>query len=135
MKDCCGGGRVLIYSCSGGSDVGEISDKVSRKLSKEGIGKMTCLAGIGAGISGFIESAKGTDVNITIDGCKVQCAKRSLEKLGIIHKEFILTELGLEKNNTQVSEDVVEIVCDKIKKVLGIEGKTSNKEEGESCCC
>lgn len=36
----------LIYSCSGCADVGEIADQVARKLTRDGYGKMTCLASI-----------------------------------------------------------------------------------------
>ncbi|MDD1744422.1 MAG: putative zinc-binding protein [Candidatus Methanoperedens sp.] len=57
MAECCTGGTRLIYSCSGGSNVGEIADRVARKLRSEGFGTMTCLASIGAHLSGFVESA------------------------------------------------------------------------------
>jgi len=133
MKDCCSGGsKVLIYACSGSSDVGEIADKVARKLSKEGVGKMTCLAGLGAGLSGFIESAKSADVNITIDGCKVHCAKKSLEKVSTKTKFFVLTDFGLEKNKTPVCDDIIEIVSKKIKNVVGNNAADKNSS---SCCC
>ncbi|PIS30929.1 hypothetical protein COT42_02075 [Candidatus Saganbacteria bacterium CG08_land_8_20_14_0_20_45_16] len=48
MADCCGRVEVLIYPCSGAADVGELSDRVARKLSKKGVGAMACLAGVGA---------------------------------------------------------------------------------------
>ena len=53
----CEGGIRLIFSCSGVADVGEISDRAARMLSKSGAGKMFCLAGIGGNISGMIASA------------------------------------------------------------------------------
>ena len=34
---------VLIYACSGAADVGELSDKVARKLRSLDAGKMFCL--------------------------------------------------------------------------------------------
>ncbi len=46
----------------------------------EGFGTMTCLASIGAHLSGFVESAKGADENITIDGCLVACGKKTCAK-------------------------------------------------------
>ncbi|MBT4482837.1 MAG: zinc-binding protein, partial [Candidatus Latescibacteria bacterium] len=39
---------TLIFPCSGAADVGEISDQIARKLTRDGIGKMFCLAGVGA---------------------------------------------------------------------------------------
>jgi len=59
----------LIYACSGAADVGEIADQVARRLRAEGFTKMTCLAGIGAGLQNYVQSAKDSDVNIAIDGC------------------------------------------------------------------
>ncbi len=47
---CCGsdaGKVVLLYACSGGANVGEISDKAARELMFEGKGTMFCLAGLG----------------------------------------------------------------------------------------
>jgi uncharacterized metal-binding protein len=46
----------------------------------EGFGTMTCLASIGAHLSGFVESAKGADENITIDSCPVACGKKTCAK-------------------------------------------------------
>lgn len=72
-KCCCNTKLKLIYSCSGAANTGEMADQISRKLTKEGFGNMTCLASVGAHISGFIESAKGAEENIAIDGCATAC--------------------------------------------------------------
>lgn len=114
MAQCCTDGTKLIYSCSGASNVGEIADRVARKLRDEGFGKMTCLASIGAHSSGFVESAKVADENITIDGCPAACARKNLEHIGIKPKSFILTEMGLVKGKTSVSGEVVNEIYRKI---------------------
>ena len=49
-ENLCSGGPKLIFACSGAADVGEISDRAARKLSKDGIGAMFCLAGVGGRI-------------------------------------------------------------------------------------
>ena len=134
MSECCGGGKTrLLYSCSGCSDVGEVADKATRKLSSQGFGKMTCLAGIGAHLSGFVASAKGADEAITIDGCPVACAKKNLEHIEVSPKSFILTEMGLVKGKTEVTNDVVEVVCRKIKGSAGSSKSNTNNSDG--CCC
>ncbi len=115
MAECCGGGTKLIYACSGASDVGEIADRIARKLRAEGVAKMSCLAGIGAELSGYVQSAKGVDVNITIDGCPVACAKKTLEKIGVTPASYILTDLGLVKGETPATEKIVVQMCEKIK--------------------
>lgn len=116
MPECCGGGKIqLMYACSGCSDVGEISDKTARALSKDGFGKMTCLAGVGARLSGFIESAKAASENIVVDGCSAACAKNCLEQIGVTPVSYILTDMGLVKRKTPVTEEIVNKMCEKIK--------------------
>jgi uncharacterized metal-binding protein len=119
MADCCKGETKLIYACSGAADVGEIADRVVRKLRSEGDFLMTCLAGVGAGLSGYVQSAKGADANITIDGCPVACARKTLERIGVTPKSYILTELGLVKGKAAVSEKIINEMCEKIKNTNG----------------
>ena len=116
MAECsCGNGGVkLIYSCSGAANTGYLADSVSRKLMKEGKGKMTCLAAIGADLSGFIESAKSADKNIVIDGCPVACGKKIFEKNNLSFTHFILTEFGVEKGKTEITEEVINRVKEEI---------------------
>jgi uncharacterized metal-binding protein len=114
MSDCCEGGTKLIYSCAGSADVGEIADRVVRRLRDEGYAIMTCLAGVGAGLSGFVQSAIGADENITIDGCSTACARKSLERIGVNPKSYILTAMGLEKHETPVTEKVIDEIFEKI---------------------
>jgi len=116
MAECCGGGTKLIYSCSGAADVGEIADRVTRKLRADGSARMTCLAGISAGLSGYVQSAKGADENITIDGCNTACAKKTLEKIGVTPTSYILTGFGLVKGETPVTDKIIDELFEKIKK-------------------
>lgn len=135
MGGCCGGGKtVLLWPCSGGADVAEIADRSARKLSKEGFGAMSCLAGIGAGISGFIESAKGADENITIDGCPIACARKNLEKIGSNPKSFVVTEMGFEKFATQVSEKNIEKACEFIRSNKKEKVPNNGQKAAGGCC-
>jgi uncharacterized metal-binding protein len=97
---CCSAGTTtLILACSGGSNVGQIANNIMVKLDRKGVGKAYCLAGIGASLSGFIESAK-TAETIVIDGCPVGCARKVFEKYGIeTGRYFVVTELGVEKTH------------------------------------
>jgi len=72
MAECCRGsdGKIkLLYACSGAANTGYLADNVSRRLAKIGIGRMTCMAAVGAGLSGFVESARAAGENLVIDGC------------------------------------------------------------------
>ena len=134
MAECCTGGVRLMYACSGAADVGEIADRVTRKLKGAGFGKMYCLPALGAHLSPFVETAKNAELNITIDGCDVACARKSLEHIGIIPESYILTELGLVKGQTEITEKVIDDMFDKIvneknkMKVDAADEKNENKQ-------
>ena len=122
---------VLIFPCSGGSDVGELSDRVARKMAKCGQAKMFCLAGIGAHITGMIESAKAANKLIAIDGCQVLCSKKILEHAGFTPISFNLKDLGFDKGKTQVNEENIDAASSKISG--GKVEKTTIRNSG-GCC-
>ncbi|HOK39740.1 MAG TPA: putative zinc-binding protein [bacterium] len=96
---CCGGDKILILACSGGSNVGQISNNVMIELDKKGIGSSFCLAGVGGNLSGFIQSAKSAK-NILIDGCPLACGLAIFKNHNIQpYKYFVITELGIKKNH------------------------------------
>jgi uncharacterized metal-binding protein len=99
-EECCTpGGNIMILACSGGSNVGQLSNQAAIELTQEGFGKMFCLSGIGGHLSGFVQSAKDVPAMVAIDGCEVGCAKAILEHAEIPTKNYlVLTELGIEKN-------------------------------------
>jgi uncharacterized metal-binding protein len=98
---CCRGDRdrvVLLYACSGGANVGEISDKVARELMFAGEGTMFCLAGVGGDIQGMVQTARDADVNLVIDGCPIDCARKVFDRHGIDnYTQIKVTDLGIEK--------------------------------------
>ena len=58
-NDCCDpNGNIMILACSGGSNAGQLSNQSAVELTREGFGKLFCLAGIGGQLSGFVQSAK-----------------------------------------------------------------------------
>jgi uncharacterized metal-binding protein len=96
---CAEGAKTLVLACSGGSNVGQVANNVVIGIDKNGYGNMYCLAGVGAALSGFIESAKAART-ILIDGCPVACGKKTFEKYGIKPtKYFVVTELGIAKTH------------------------------------
>jgi len=109
----CSGGPRLIFACSGAADVGEIADKAARKLTKEGVGKMFCTAGIGGRVSGIMKTTESAEGILAIDGCPLNCVKNSLEKAGFNEfKHLQLAELGLEKcNSPATGENIAKVVA------------------------
>ncbi len=91
--------EILIFPCSGGSNVGQIANQAGVKLTQDGMGKFFCLAGIGGHVSGMIESTKAGKVIVAIDGCPVACAKKTLEHAGFNIDEYVeITSMDIEKN-------------------------------------
>jgi uncharacterized metal-binding protein len=101
LKDVCCGNEIktLIVACSGGSNVGQVANNAMIELDKSGIGNAYCLAGIGAALSSFIDSAKSSRT-IAIDGCPVGCAKKAFDKYDLTPSQyFVVTEMGIEKKH------------------------------------
>jgi uncharacterized metal-binding protein len=99
-KDCCQPTvTTMILACSGGSNVGQLSNQAAIELTQEGFGKLSCLAGVGAHLSGFVQSAKDIDALVVIDGCSVGCAKGVLEQAEVpLRGYLVITDLGIDKN-------------------------------------
>ena len=111
--DCAGDEVKLIFACSGGADVGHLSDAAARQMMKDGCGKMFCLAGIGGDVEGILKTTRDADKILAIDGCPVDCAKKSLERVGIEgFSHFRLTDLGFDKGKTIVDDVAVANVSD-----------------------
>jgi uncharacterized metal-binding protein len=104
--------NAIFLTCSGASNVGQMSHQAVVELSQEGFGKFFCLAGIGAHLDKFVQSAKTNPEVVVIDGCPVGCAKRIVEHAEVpISKYLVVTKLGLEKNHVlKTKEDEIEKV-------------------------
>jgi uncharacterized metal-binding protein len=98
MAENCGAGSspAMILACSGASCPGRLSNQAAVELTLEGHGKMYCLAGIGAGLSGFVQSARDVTTLVVIDGCETACGRICLEKAGVrVEKHVVVSRLAL----------------------------------------
>jgi uncharacterized metal-binding protein len=109
----CSAAPKLIFACSGAADVGALSDQAARKLTREGAGKMYCLAGIGGRVSGILKTTEAAARILAIDGCPLNCAKNCLEQAGFTQFEHLqLADLGLEKGKSPVNDENIARVCE-----------------------
>jgi uncharacterized metal-binding protein len=105
----CGTAPKLIFSCSGAADVGAVADQAARKLTRDGVGKMFCLAGIGGRIPGIMATTEAASKVLAIDGCPLNCVKATLELAGFKSFEHLqLADLGMEKGKTPPTPEVIE---------------------------
>ena len=104
----CAGAPKLIFACSGAADVGAVADQAARKLTKDGAGKMFCLAGIGGRVPGIMATTQSAARILAIDGCPMNCAKETLLHAGFQGFEHLqLADLCLEKGKTSPNEATV----------------------------
>lgn len=117
-KGCsCRGGAKLTFACSGAADVGEIADRAARQLTKDGVGKMFCLAGVGGRVEGIMKTTESADTILAIDGCPLDCVKKTLEQAGFNRFAHLrVTDLGMEKGHSPANNESIKRVT-----VKGIE--------------
>jgi uncharacterized metal-binding protein len=116
----CAGTVSLLIPCSGAADTGEIADRAARKFAKGGCAGMFCLAGVSANLSGFIASAKGADRLLVVDGCNLECARKTLAEKGITENiiHVRVSDLGFVKGKSPATAERVDAVVTELGKRL-----------------
>ena len=115
----CSPASTLIFACSGAADVGEISDKLARQLTKNGVGKMFCLAGVGGKVEPIMNATKSASRIIAIDGCNLDCVKHCLQQAGFDAFQHIhITDMGMEKGKTPATGENITAAVQKVSDLL-----------------
>ena len=129
MSDCCGSNqKPLVYACSGGSNVGQLTNEAAKVLDDSGDANMSCLAGLGGNISGMVASAKSGNPLLILDGCPVACGKKIADNLGLQNYAYVdVMSLGIKKehNVMKTPKNEIEQVVEAGKKAL----------KGNNSCC
>ena len=121
-KCSCSGNTDLMFSCSGAADIAEIGDRAVRALHKAGDAKMFCLAGIAGKVELIEVNTRGADRILVVDGCDSDCAKKTMESggfTGFLHLR--VSDLGMEKGKTPVTDERIAMVAAKLRELLGRE--------------
>ncbi len=119
---------IILLPCAGGSNCGQITNKVAVRLDEAGVGSIYCLAGIGAHIDGMVESARGAKRIVALDGCQVACAKKTIEHAGLPVTDWIcVTEEGVAKNHQfKLAPEDIALIVRKTKESLAKPAQASN---------
>lgn len=110
---------TLVFGCSGAADVGEVADQAARDISRKGLAKAFRTVGLGGKVTPIIETTRAASTILAIDGCPLDCTKRSLAEAGFsdcLH--FRVTDLGMPKGETAVSAEGIAKVVSKAGEVL-----------------
>jgi uncharacterized metal-binding protein len=137
-QDCCQPKvTTMILACSGGSNVGQLSNQAAIELTQEGFGKLSCLAGVGAHLSGFVQSARDIDNLVVIDGCEVGCAKGVLEHAEVpLRSYLVITDLGIDKNkDMNLKREEIDRVKEAVRRLQADSGGQSRSGgQGTATC-
>lgn len=145
---CCSGGVTTILACSGGSNVGQLTNEAAKHMEMAGDGKFFCLAGVGGHISGMVASVDGSDRVLVMDGCPVGCARKTMEAAGLTNYQYlVVTEQGIAKTHDfNLSEADIAAVVAAGRQALN-QSKTEDidanqmaqpadcRDSGGGCCC
>lgn len=89
----------LVYACSGSSTAAQITHKIALEMDWNGKAEMSCIAGVGGGVKSKVKTALTGRKIIALDGCKLNCVKNCLSKIGVNPTHHItLTDLGIRKS-------------------------------------
>jgi uncharacterized metal-binding protein len=116
----CSAEEITILPCSGGSNCGQIANQAAVSLDTLGVGHIYCLAGIGAHIDGMMESVRGAKRIVALDGCKVACAKKTIEHAGLTVTDWIcVTDEGISKSHNLLLEQAdIELITQRTRDLL-----------------
>lgn len=130
----------MILVCSGGSNVGQLANQAAIELTQEGFGKLSCLAGVGAHLGGFVRSAQDIPELVVIDGCEVGCARGVLEQAEVPLRGYLVItdDLDIDKNKDM---NLKREEIDRVKEaVRGLQSETGKAAQpgglgASSCGC
>ena len=95
-------GETLIFTCAGAAHCGQVANAAALQLTRDGAGKIFCLAAVSAGIPDKLKRAREAAIRVVIDGCDDRCARVTMEKAGLpVDVYFVVTEQGIEKMPAQ----------------------------------
>ena len=88
----------LVYACSGCSSAAQMANQMALWLDREGVAEMSCIAGVGGGVTGLVRTAQSGRAILALDGCVLACVSACLAQAGVIAEEHILlSDLGVKK--------------------------------------
>ncbi len=88
----------LVYSCSGCSSAAQMANHLALKLDRERLAEMSCIAGVGGGVTGLVRTAQSGRRILALDGCVLKCAAACLANAGVTaDTHLVLSDYGVKK--------------------------------------
>ncbi len=88
----------LVYSCSGCSSAAQMANQFALWLDREGAAEMSCIAGVGGGVTGLVRTAQAGRPILALDGCVLHCVGACLARAGVRpDRHLTLSDYGVAK--------------------------------------
>ena len=88
--------KVIVYACSGASNLGQLANEIALRLDRLGLAELACLTEVGAEDGGAPDSSARPV--LAISGCTGACCAAMLERHGIRPaRSIVLAERGVAK--------------------------------------
>lgn len=88
----------LVYSCSGCSSAAQMANQLAIRLDRAGLAEMSCIAGVGGGVTGLVRTARSGRRILALDGCILACVKACLAQAGVeADRHLVLGHYGVRK--------------------------------------
>lgn len=88
----------LVYACSGCSSAAQMANQMALWLDREGVAEMSCIAGVGGGVTGLVQTAQSGRAILALDGCVLACVSACLAQAGVVAEEHVLlSDFGVKK--------------------------------------
>src|SRR5690606_25699158 len=88
----------LVYSCSGCSSAAQMANQLALWLDREGAAEMSCIAGVGGGVTGPVRTAQAGRPILALDGCVLHCVSACLTQAGVqADAHLTLSDYGVAK--------------------------------------
>jgi ubiquinone/menaquinone biosynthesis C-methylase UbiE/uncharacterized metal-binding protein len=124
----------IVLACSGASDLGELVDRIARKIRDTTSVKMKCLAMVSAHDKELITSLQSNET-LVIDGCNVDCGKKIMEEAWLSNYRYVrLTDMGYVKGQTKITEELVNELAEKIINSNDLEQVIHTRLVDDECC-
>lgn len=88
----------LVYSCSGCSSAAQMANHLALRLDRDGAAEMSCIAGVGGGVTGLVRTAQSGRRILALDGCVLKCVSACLSRAGVhADTHLVLSDYGVKK--------------------------------------
>lgn len=75
-----------------------MANHLALRLDRAGVAEMSCIAGVGGGVTGLVRTARSRRPILALDGCVLHCVSACLAKAGVVaNTHLVLSDYGVKK--------------------------------------